>query len=140
MRRTIWGAASAALVVLAGAASAQEAGPRSGAGRYGGGLIEYLMTGRDPSLVARPLRPAPVAADGTILPRAAGFAAAYAEPPGAGSAAPPLPAPAPASPPCRRIRAARPVPSRRRGSAASSTRATADRSCPIRAPTGPGPS
>ncbi|ACA18031.1 ErfK/YbiS/YcfS/YnhG family protein [Methylobacterium sp. 4-46] len=93
MRRTIWGAASAALVVLAGAASAQEAGPRSGAGRYGGGLIEYLMTGRDPSLVARPLRPAPVAADGTILPRAAGFAAAYAEPPGAGSAAPPLPAP-----------------------------------------------
>ncbi|MBK3421578.1 hypothetical protein HPY25_06325, partial [Methylobacterium sp. IIF4SW-B5] len=35
---------------------------------YGGGFIEYLMTGQDPGTVARPLRPAPVAPDGTLLP------------------------------------------------------------------------
>jgi len=34
---------------------------------YGGGFIEYLMTGQDPGAVARPLRAAPVAPDGTIL-------------------------------------------------------------------------
>ncbi|KMO14416.1 ErfK/YbiS/YcfS/YnhG family protein [Methylobacterium platani JCM 14648] len=37
-------------------------------GGYGGGFIEFLMTGQDPAAAARPLRPAPVAADGTILP------------------------------------------------------------------------
>ncbi len=36
-------------------------------GAYGGGFIEYLMTGQDPGTVARPLRPMPVAPDGTIL-------------------------------------------------------------------------
>ncbi|WP_407943607.1 L,D-transpeptidase family protein [Methylobacterium sp. EM32] len=36
-------------------------------GSYGGGFIEYLMTGQDPTYAARPLRPAPVAPDGTIL-------------------------------------------------------------------------
>ncbi|MFH6784334.1 MULTISPECIES: L,D-transpeptidase [Methylobacterium] len=36
-------------------------------GAYGGGFIEYLMTGQDPGAVARPLRPMPVAPDGTVL-------------------------------------------------------------------------
>ncbi|MGX7707108.1 L,D-transpeptidase family protein [Methylobacterium sp. Gmos1] len=49
-------------------------------GPYGGGFIEFLMTGQDPAAAARPLRPAPVAPDGTILPgrgyRQASYAAA----------------------------------------------------------------
>ncbi|WP_438823056.1 L,D-transpeptidase family protein [Methylobacterium frigidaeris] len=48
-------------------------------GTYGGGFIEFLMTGQDPAAVARPLRPMPVAPDGTILTgrgyRQAGYAA-----------------------------------------------------------------
>ncbi|WP_442919352.1 L,D-transpeptidase [Methylobacterium sp. SyP6R] len=40
---------------------------QSAPGAYGGGFIEYLMTGQDPGAVARPLRPMPVAPDGTIL-------------------------------------------------------------------------
>ncbi len=51
-------------------------------GAYGGGFIEYLMTGQDPAAAARPLRPAPVALDGTILAgrgdRQAGYYAADA--------------------------------------------------------------
>ncbi|AWN55930.1 hypothetical protein DK412_29070 [Methylobacterium sp. 17Sr1-1] len=55
-------------------------------GSYGGGFIEYLMTGQDPTYAARPLRPAPVAPDGTILAgrgyRQAGTAAGpYGAPP-----------------------------------------------------------
>ena len=46
----------------AGPALAQGAAP----GAYGGGFIEFLMTGQDPGAVARPRRPAPVAPDGTI--------------------------------------------------------------------------
>ncbi|MEH3146013.1 MAG: L,D-transpeptidase family protein [Methylobacterium frigidaeris] len=56
-------AAGLAVLLLAGPAAAQEAG------QYGGGFIEFLMTGRDPGAVARPVRPAPVAADGSILAR-----------------------------------------------------------------------
>ncbi|MGY2047641.1 L,D-transpeptidase [Methylobacterium sp. JK268] len=61
MRIRLWLIAGAAAAVLGGSASAQEAG------RYGGGFIEYLMTGRDPAVVARPYRAAPVAPDGTPI-------------------------------------------------------------------------
>ncbi|WP_246154677.1 L,D-transpeptidase [Methylobacterium oryzihabitans] len=57
--------AGVAALLLAGPAAAQEAG------QYGGGFIEFLMTGRDPGAVARPLRASPVAADGTMLARPA---------------------------------------------------------------------
>ncbi|KMO44358.1 ErfK/YbiS/YcfS/YnhG family protein [Methylobacterium tarhaniae] len=70
-------------MVLAGAVAAGlGAGPvlaQGAPGAYGGGFIEFLMTGQDPAAVARPLRPAPVAPDGTILAgrgyRQAGYAA-----------------------------------------------------------------
>ncbi|ACL55235.1 L,D-transpeptidase [Methylobacterium nodulans] len=72
MRVGVWLAAGVAACATVAEASAQEAG------RYGGGFIEFLMTGRDPGSVARPLRPAPVAADGTLIPREQGMAPAYA--------------------------------------------------------------
>jgi lipoprotein-anchoring transpeptidase ErfK/SrfK len=60
----------------AGPALAQGAAP----GAYGGGFIEFLMTGQDPGAVARPRRPAPVAPDGTILAGRGYRQAAYASP------------------------------------------------------------
>ncbi|MFE1600135.1 L,D-transpeptidase [Methylobacterium sp. ID0610] len=61
--RAVWLVAGAALSAAVTPASAQEAG------HYGGGFIEFLMTGRDPARVARPLRAPPVAVDGTMIPR-----------------------------------------------------------------------
>ena len=70
-----------AALALVGEARAQGAYSAQPAGGYGGGFIEMLMTGQDPGLAARPLRPAPVAPDGNLrrAPYAYG-AAAYAEP------------------------------------------------------------
>ncbi|WP_425463344.1 L,D-transpeptidase family protein [Methylobacterium terricola] len=56
------GAVAAGLGIATSPALAQGA-----SGAYGGGFIEYLMTGQDPNAVARAVRPMPVAPDGTIL-------------------------------------------------------------------------
>jgi lipoprotein-anchoring transpeptidase ErfK/SrfK len=77
MREFSVAAATVAALLLAGGARAQ-GGPAGQPGGYGGGFIEMLMTGRDPGLAARPLRPSPVAPDGTIV-RAPSYA--YGPPP-----------------------------------------------------------
>nr|WP_245524202.1 L,D-transpeptidase [Methylobacterium nonmethylotrophicum] len=65
--------------IAAGLGAGLGSAPALAQGRYGGGFIEFLMTGQDPGSVARPNRPAPVAPDGTILSsrgyRQAGYAA-----------------------------------------------------------------
>jgi lipoprotein-anchoring transpeptidase ErfK/SrfK len=66
-------AAALGMGLAAGPALAQGA-----PGAYGGGFIEFLMTGQDPGTVARPVRPAPVAPDGTLLPGRGYRQAAYA--------------------------------------------------------------
>ncbi|GJD51011.1 hypothetical protein OPKNFCMD_3762 [Methylobacterium crusticola] len=63
-------AAFVAVLAGTGPGLAQGAAGSPAPGAYGGGFIEFLMTGRDASAVARPLRPAPVAPDGTLLARA----------------------------------------------------------------------
>ncbi|GJD99102.1 L,D-transpeptidase [Methylobacterium isbiliense] len=65
--------------LVSGAAVAQEA-RQEARGQYGGGFIEFLMTGRDPGQVARPYRAAPVAPDGTLVARAQGYPGVYAAP------------------------------------------------------------
>ncbi|WP_425350948.1 L,D-transpeptidase [Methylobacterium aquaticum] len=63
-------AGAIAAILGAGLGTTLGAGPalaQGAPGGYGGGFIEYLMTGQDPGAVATPLRPMPVARDGTIL-------------------------------------------------------------------------
>jgi lipoprotein-anchoring transpeptidase ErfK/SrfK len=64
MREFSVAAALAAALLVAGEARAQGALYQPASGQYGGGFIEMLMTGRDPGLAARPVRPAPLSPEG----------------------------------------------------------------------------
>jgi lipoprotein-anchoring transpeptidase ErfK/SrfK len=65
-----------------GSYGARRPGAPAQAGQYGGGFIELLMTGRDPTPYVRPLRPDPFSAGAASQMRSAALSDPAAEPTG----------------------------------------------------------